>query len=78
MRTNCRSLGRIDQALAALSAAIYVPMRRIGFLVMPPIWCLGGGFPAGLMPTGRGVSQISSEKSSHAFDPSGANAINDA
>jgi hypothetical protein len=45
---------------------------------MPPIWCLGGGFPAGLMPTGRGVSQISSEKSSHAFDPSGANAINDA
>jgi hypothetical protein len=34
-----------DQALAALSAALYVPMRRIGFLIMPPIWCLGGGLP---------------------------------
>lgn len=31
-----RSLGRLnDQALAALSAAMVVPRRRIGFLVVP-------------------------------------------
>src|SRR5262245_32670212 len=30
-----RSLGRLDRALAALSAAICVPRRRIGFLIMP-------------------------------------------
>jgi hypothetical protein len=73
-----RSLGRIDdRALAALSAALYVPMRRIGFLVMPPIWCFGGGLPIGAMPTGRGVSQILSKKSSRAFDPRCKNTIND-
>jgi hypothetical protein len=62
--------------LAALSAALCVPVRRIGFLVMPPIWCPGGGLPIGALPIGRGVSQISSRKSSHAFDPRDADAIN--
>jgi len=63
-----RSLGRIDRTVAALSA-MYVPVRRIGFLVMPPIWCVGGGLPVGSLPTGRGVSQILSDKSSRGFDP---------
>jgi hypothetical protein len=30
------------RALAALSATICVPIRRIGFLIVPLIWWLGG------------------------------------
>jgi hypothetical protein len=30
------------RALAALSATVCVPDRRIGFLIMPLIWWLGG------------------------------------
>jgi hypothetical protein len=39
----CRLLGRLnDQAFATLSAVRYGPVRRIGFLVMPPTSCVGG------------------------------------
>jgi hypothetical protein len=38
MRMTCRPLGRLnDQALAALSARMVVPTRRIGFLVVPTV-----------------------------------------
>jgi hypothetical protein len=42
-----RLLGRLnDQAFATLSAVRYGPVRRIGFLVMPPTSCVGGSSPA--------------------------------
>jgi hypothetical protein len=54
-----RSLGRLnDQALAALSAVIYVPMRRIGFLIMPLIWLFNGASPAAVRPGPRHMSDI--------------------
>jgi hypothetical protein len=43
-----QAIGRSnDRSLAALSAAMVVPLRCIGFLVMPSIWCVGGGSPTG-------------------------------
>jgi hypothetical protein len=42
-----RLLSRLnDQAFATLSAVRYGPVRRIGFLVMPPTSSVGGSSPA--------------------------------
>jgi hypothetical protein len=54
-----RLLNRIDdQAFATLSAVRYGPVRRIGFLVMPPTSCVCGSLPAAARLIGRSVWQI--------------------
>jgi len=59
-----RLLGRLnDQTFATLSAVRYGLVRRIGFLFMPPMSCIGGSLPATVRLIGRSVSQIWLEKS---------------
>ena len=56
--TPSRLLGRLnDQTFATLSAVRYGLVRRIGFLFMPPMSCIGGSLPATVRLIGR-VSQI--------------------
>ena len=54
-----RLLGRLNaQTFATLSAVRYGLVRRIGFLFMPPMSCIGGSLPATVRLIGRSVSQI--------------------
>ena len=63
-RLPSRLLGRSnDQTFATLSAVRYGLVRRIGFLFMPPMSCIGGSLPATVRLIGRSVSQIWLEKS---------------
>jgi hypothetical protein len=59
-----RLLSRLnDQAFATLSAVGYGPVRRIGFLVMPPTSSVGGSSPAAARLIGRSMWQTCEEKS---------------
>ena len=66
-RSADRSVDLFDQAAAALSAVIDRPKRRIGVLIMPTIWCVGGGSPTGFPAATQHVSAIFVEiKTAHA------------